>query len=217
MKVFFFSLCFQIYRHGDRTPVAEYPTSPYGNVTNWPFGWGELTNAGRQQQYALGIWLRARYEKTLVRGQYFKNDIYIQSSSEDRTLDSAYCNLAGLYPPKGDHIWNKNIRWQPIPVHSVPLNEDNLIGPDIKSFCQLYNTSYMNTLYSDGIQQIINNASDFIAELKKYSGYPSSNISDMNNYLFEILIVGDALSIENLYHKSQVLIIIIMLLYDKTF
>ena len=41
---------------------------------------------------------------------------------------SAESNLAGLYPPKGDQIWNKDIPWQPIPVHTVDLEADNLLS-----------------------------------------------------------------------------------------
>ena len=41
---------------------------------------------------------------------------------------SAESNLAGLYPPKGSQIWKKDIPWQPIPVHTVPLEADNLLS-----------------------------------------------------------------------------------------
>jgi len=65
---------------------------------------------------------------------------------------SAYSNLAGIYPPTGDQIWNPSIskkpafflknfskhnfvsislkisEWQPIPVHTVSDSEDNLLS-----------------------------------------------------------------------------------------
>lgn len=51
-----------IYRHGDRTPVDLYPTDPWRNESLWPVKFGELTNTGKQQHYALGKWLRKRYK-----------------------------------------------------------------------------------------------------------------------------------------------------------
>jgi len=33
---------------------------------------------------------------------------------------SAEANLAGLYPPEEQQMFNPNISWQPIPVHTVP-------------------------------------------------------------------------------------------------
>lgn len=50
-----------IYRHGDRTPVDPYPTDPWRNESLWPVKFGELTNIGKRQHYALGKWLRKRY------------------------------------------------------------------------------------------------------------------------------------------------------------
>lgn len=46
--------------------------------------------------------------------------IFIRSTDYDRTLMSAEANLAGLYPPERQQMFNPNISWQPIPVHTVP-------------------------------------------------------------------------------------------------
>ena len=41
-------------------------------------------------------------------------------------------NLAGLYPPKEGQIWNPDLLWQSIPVHTVPVDDDNIIGNHAK-------------------------------------------------------------------------------------
>jgi len=50
--------------------------------------------------------------------------VYVRSTDFDRTLMSAECNLAGLFPPQGSQVWNSELRWQPIPVHTVPKKKD---------------------------------------------------------------------------------------------
>jgi len=52
--------------------------------------------------------------------------VYIQSTDVDRTMMSAYCNLAGLFPPHGSQVWNESLLWQPIPVHTVPEDLDHV-------------------------------------------------------------------------------------------
>lgn len=47
---------------------------------------------------------------------------------------SAQCNLVGLCPPSGLEIWKTGFNWQPIPIHTVPLDEDFILNP--RSTCQ---------------------------------------------------------------------------------
>ncbi|NXE45201.1 PPAL phosphatase, partial [Casuarius casuarius] len=53
--------------------------------------------------------------------------IFIRSTDCDRTLMSAEANLAGLYPPDRQEMFNPNVSWQPIPVHTVPESGERLL------------------------------------------------------------------------------------------
>ena len=57
---------------------------------------------------------------------YVTVQVHVRSTEWDRTLMSAYCNLAGLFPPQGSQVWNEKLLWQPIPVHTVPKDLDSV-------------------------------------------------------------------------------------------
>ncbi|KAJ6666505.1 hypothetical protein lerEdw1_020228 [Lerista edwardsae] len=59
----------------------------------------------------------------------FSFQIFVRSTDYDRTIMSALATLAGLYPPTGSQIWNPELLWQPIPVHTVPQSQDYLHSP----------------------------------------------------------------------------------------
>lgn len=39
---------------------------------------------------------------------------------------SAEANLAGLFPPNGSKAFNPDLKWQPIPVHTVPEDQERV-------------------------------------------------------------------------------------------
>lgn len=133
-----------IYRHGDRAPIRLYPTDPHKDPSIWPMGLGQLTKIGKMQQYDLGIWLKERYKKFLPK-EFSTKDIYVRSTDVDRTLMSAQCTLAGLYPPDDNQTWNTHLRWQPIPVHTSPETHDHLLA--MKKPCEKYKQLY-RSLYN---------------------------------------------------------------------
>uniref|UniRef100_T1JEQ9 acid phosphatase n=1 Tax=Strigamia maritima TaxID=126957 RepID=T1JEQ9_STRMM len=143
------SLYVFLIRHGDRSPTLTFPTDQWKNV--WPDGFGQLTKLGIQQQFLTGKYLRHRYG-TLINNTYNSKSIYVRSTNADRTLMSASSNLAGFLPPRGSQIWNKNLMWQPIPVHTLPEEEDYILSPN--SECPKYDKLYNKQMRSPEAYEI---------------------------------------------------------------
>lgn len=177
-----------LYRHGDRSPIVNFETNNYSE-SDWPQGFSQLTTIGMQQHFELGKFLRNKYmespEHKLLNSSYDRHEIEVRSTDVERTLMSAYCNLAGLYPPSGDQIWNKDLFWQPIPVHTVPKSEDNLLHMDSK--CPKYNKVYNEVLESDEVVQLRENYKEFfafVANKTKKSDLDISNIWEIHDVIF---------------------------------
>lgn len=73
----------------------------------------------------LGQWFKKRYCN--LTGELYQSDrIFVESSDIDRTIMSAMSFLYGYYPATGTQIWKTNEMWQPIPVHTIPQNNDSV-------------------------------------------------------------------------------------------
>lgn len=70
--------------------------------------------------------MRRRYDKLIGPG-YSEDKVYIRSTDVDRAIMSALCNAAGLFSPSDEQIWKQDMEWQPVPIHTIPLDEDNLV------------------------------------------------------------------------------------------
>lgn len=119
-----------LYRHGIRAPVHIYPNDKY-QAKDWPNGVEQLTQKGMLLEHKLGQFLKKRYmsDSNFLNTSYLRSQVDVKSSDVDRCLQSAQCQLAGMYPPRGFQVWNKDIAWQPIPVHTTPRPNDTLIRP----------------------------------------------------------------------------------------
>ncbi|VDM49908.1 unnamed protein product [Toxocara canis] len=146
--------CFQVWRHGDRSPTTTFPTDPHQEDA-WPLGWGQLTPAlrlrelvflnkanlqrGMDQQVHLG---NALYEEYVVKNRFLStslsfNEMYVRSTDVNRTLISAYSNLIGMYYNRSNAVVNEdypdNPRWPPhlvpFPVHTIAKDRDYVGDP----------------------------------------------------------------------------------------
>lgn len=182
-------------RHGDRTPTETIPSMPY----IWSEDLGQLTPKGMQQEYELGVKLRKKYveDHHLLPQHYRSEALYVRSTNFDRTLMSAQALLMGLYPlgtgpnlpystkfalPQG---------FQPIPIHSKSVNEDDELNIDHKSekFEQLMKKYIFTT------QQWHDKNSMLKPKYARWSKATGAKITD----LYHLKSIGNTLSIYQLY------------------
>ncbi|XP_031634018.1 prostatic acid phosphatase-like [Contarinia nasturtii] len=173
-----------IYRHGDRTPVDPYPNDPYKDRKYWEEGYGQLTNVGKEQHYQLGQFFRKRYRKLLENGNYLRDFIYVQSTDVDRTLMSAESNLAGLFPPEGNQIWDNQIKWQPVPIHTIPEQLDGVLAS--KRPCARYTMAAKKYQKSQEFQDLLNKYKSLFQYLEQNSGTSIKTLDDAQ-YLYNTL------------------------------
>jgi len=160
------------FRHADRAPTSTYPNDPYKGSEYWPDGFGQLTKVGKQHAYALGMFLRERYNKFLgetYRPQYVR----ARSTDFDRTLMTNALVQAAVYPPKGDQIWNPELLWQPVPIHTIDVEDDWLAQ---ETLCPVSKEEMKKALQSEEILKIDDENKDLYYELEMYTGMDVNNI-----------------------------------------
>ena len=139
-----------------------------------------------QQQYDLGQFLRRRYvDSGFMNSEYDNKELRVFSSDVPRTLMSAYCNLAGMFPPGPDRRFNGTLNWQPIPVHTRPIPEDNMLG--FGKPCPNYLQLRDDVIQSPKIQQREQTNNDFYLWLANKTGIGPMNISSVV-YITDVLV-----------------------------
>ncbi|XP_054623211.1 lysosomal acid phosphatase isoform X2 [Dunckerocampus dactyliophorus] len=162
-----------LFRHGDRSPVKAYPTDPY-QENAWPQGFGQLSQEGMRQHLELGQFLRKRYQGFL-NDSYVRHEISVRSTDYDRTLMSAEANLAGLYPPSDEQLFSSNIKWQPIPVHTVPKSEERLLSFPLED-CPRYKELMNETEHTDEFLNVTAANKDIIALVQNRTGLNKTTV-----------------------------------------
>ncbi|KAK6020515.1 hypothetical protein OSTOST_13829 [Ostertagia ostertagi] len=78
---------------------------------------------------------------------------------------SAQANMAGLFPPSKSEMWEDNLPWQPVPVHSVPRAIDKELYEDIS--CPTANEEFSTLWRSEVVKRMEIENEDFIEFLKE--------------------------------------------------
>uniref|UniRef100_T1IKD9 acid phosphatase n=1 Tax=Strigamia maritima TaxID=126957 RepID=T1IKD9_STRMM len=165
-----------LFRHGDRSPTETYPTDPWKDA--WPDGFGQLTTLGMNQQFEMGKYLRQRYGK-LINETYNHNTVVVRSTN--RLRQSRW-----FYPPEGRHVWNKNLPWQPIPVHTIPVEEDYLLSLD--SICPKYDKLFEEQINSPEAKKINAQYKELFEFLTNKTGVMVKQFDDASEF-YDIFLI----------------------------
>jgi lysosomal acid phosphatase len=178
-----------VIRHGDRSPAFAMPKSNY----QWPQGLGELSPKGMQQEYNLGQHMRQRYvvETHLLPEQYSSTSLYVRSTDFNRTLMSAESFLYGLYP-LGTGPSTLPSGFQPIPIHSTPKENDDLLLPH-------YNPAQHDEILTKYVFTRPDWRTKTAAAQSKFARWSAATGMPITN-LWQVVFVADGLRIGQLYN-----------------
>lgn len=101
---------------------------------------------------------------------------------------SAAHNLAGMFPPQNNQIWNETLMWQAIPIHTIPKKLDHVLATQRP--CPRYDQIYEE--YTKSLtESILQSNQSLIQYLEMYVGMKIQSIQHFK-------IIYEALWIEQL-------------------
>lgn len=125
--------------------------------------------------------------------KYDPNEIYIFATDTDRSLMSAAANLAALYPPIGEEIWQPSIYWQPIPIHSIPRPLDGVLA--VKRPCEAFNYHYTNLFRTK----------EFLLMQPRFQAiykYLTEHTGETTDDVYAVRKIYDTLLVQTFYNKT---------------
>ncbi|KAF5300433.1 hypothetical protein FQA39_LY02232 [Lamprigera yunnana] len=177
---------FGMFRHGYRTNdrTSTYPKDPHRKFTYWPYGYGQLTNLGKQREFNLGQKLHKRYGKFL--GMYTPEVIDAWSTNYNRTKMSLALVLAGLFPPEKPLDWSTKIMWQPIPYNYFGPDDNILALPPY--VCEKHLTMFDKFKKTPEGTELVNKYSEWYPYLQEHTGLHTVSIVDLYLLYFTLSI-----------------------------
>ncbi|KAL1512670.1 hypothetical protein ABEB36_002227 [Hypothenemus hampei] len=171
-----------LFRHGNRTPELSelYPTDPYLNFSYYPTKHGQLTKAGKEREYSVGVALRDRYD-VFLGPLYVPDLIDSRSTDRNRTKMSLLLVLAGLFPPECSERFESGLNWQPVPYNYFPEKEDPIL---YGISCPTFEAEYNEVLNSPEYLAEVNQYSEEFSYIAKNSGLNVTKIENVYDLYF---------------------------------
>ncbi|XP_066147759.1 venom acid phosphatase Acph-1-like [Euwallacea fornicatus] len=172
-----------LFRHGNRTPDSYqemYPEDPYLNNSFYPYGLGQLTNAGKLREFTIGTTLRQRYNSFLS-DMFVPEEVDATTTDYNRTKASLQLVLAGLFPPNEEQMWNRNLMWQPVPYNYAPRNQDRILNAVL---CPNFLNMYRKVQESWEMRSHFKKFRKVFNYVSRFSGLNVTTFQDIYNLYF---------------------------------
>lgn len=128
------------FRHGARSPIAPFPD--LDKRLSWPHGYLQLTPLGQRQHYLLGSALRKKYITDLkfLSEKYNRSELYVRSTTTERTIMSAQSMTVGLYPESLERLSAQQLAREEIwtPPFNLTISDD--VKSELKNSSLPYDT-----------------------------------------------------------------------------
>ncbi|KAJ8951168.1 hypothetical protein NQ318_021612, partial [Aromia moschata] len=141
-----------------------------------PYRYQNLFQKGKARLYQLGKWLRNRYRNFLPQ-KYSPKDIYVRSTNADRCLMSAAAALAGLYRPEKSEVFDPELPWQPIPVHTMPPEDDEVLS--MLKDCRRYRLALKKSMETHYFKELRVHYEAFLKYISERSGAKMADMRDI--------------------------------------
>ncbi|XP_029178114.1 prostatic acid phosphatase-like [Nylanderia fulva] len=178
-------------RHGERAPVDTYPNDPYIKDNMEPYGWGQLTNKGRRNQYNQGLFLRKRYD-SFVGSMYSPDIFYLQATAVDRTKMSGMLEAAALWKPNERQLFKPDLAWQPVTLFYQERPEDTLML--VWNTCPKYTQLRSSVNDLPEIRKVHEDNKQLFEELSNFTGMPITTVDDVSS-LYNTLLTEEEMNL----------------------
>lgn len=123
------------------------------------------------------MYLRTRYQN-LIGSKYSPNQVYVRSTDSDRNLQSTECTMAGLFPPNSnEELWNPQLKWQPIPIHTIPFDDDYLLNSFVE--CARFDQLFERRLNDPEVSYLMEKHRSLIEFMAENSGMTLRRVDDV--------------------------------------
>lgn len=94
--------------------------------------------------------------------------------------------MAGFFPPMGSQVWNENLSWQPIPVHTEPQDQDYLLAAGKQ--CDHFDYQMIQYLNTTAYTELFEKYRSLIRYMEINSGTTLSTYTDISTF-YDVLMV----------------------------